>query len=394
MPDINLSPMTAEQTALNRRRKMAEAMQQQAIAPIEMPNVAGVKISPYQGLAKLLQGYLAGKSLEKADTEQKQQESDYLSDLGFLMRNAGKTTPATAAIPEQVETIKTPNLANQNLQEVALRQTTMRDPNAAINPFEKQIDRSQLGNIAALPAENIEERITPAVPAMAASPLLSPDLLSGNNANNYIKTSAGKMALAQYLMQQQAQQQAAAQRAQEAEQAVSTVAPGAALVKGGKVIFTNPKDSPVREIKTIDANTGMPVTKYVPENVLLSMGAIPDQFKGFAADLIMAKNLPAQIMNDPQLLNLVGSQLNKVAGQVTQEDVGNYMLKVAETRAKLGYEGIPFNEPKPLTAATNPLIKSTQKTTTQAEIADAAKRSGKTIEQVTQDAIAKGYKVQ
>jgi len=223
MPDINLSPMTAEQTALNRRRRMAEAMQQQAIAPIEMPNVAGVKISPYQGLAKLLQGYLAGKSLERADTEQKQQESDYLSDLGFLMRNAGKTTPATAAIPEQVETIRTPNVANQNLQEVAKRQRTMRDPNAAINPFEKQIFQGmdfdqvseKLKNLAALPVENIEERITPAVPAMAASPLLSPDLLSGNNANNYIKTSAGKMALAQYLMQQQAQQQAAAQRSQE-----------------------------------------------------------------------------------------------------------------------------------------------------------------------------------
>lgn len=394
MPDINLSPLTAEQATLNRRRRMAEAMQQQAILPIDMPNVAGAKVSPYQGLAKLLQGYIAGKNLERADTEQKQQESDYLSDLGFLMRNAGKTTPATAAIPEQVETIRTPNVANQNLQEVALRQTTMRDPNAAINPFEKQIDRSQLGNIAALPAENIEERITPAVPAMAASPLLSPDLLSGNNANNYIKTSAGKVALAQYLMQQQAQQQAAAQRAQEAEQAVSTVAPGASLVRGGKVIYTNPKDSPVREIKTIDANTGMPVTKYVPENVLLSMGAIPDQFKGFAADLIMAKNLPAQIMNDPQLLNLVGSQLNKVAGQVTQEDVANYMLKVAETRAKLGYEGIPFKEPAGLTAAPNPLVKPDQKTTTQAEIAEVAKKSGKTIEQVTQDAIAKGYKVQ
>jgi hypothetical protein len=34
------------------------------------------------------------------------------------------------------------------------------------------------------------------------------------------------------------------------------------------------------------------------------------------------------------------------------------MLRVAETRAKLGYEGIPFQEPKPLAAATNPLIKS------------------------------------
>ena len=217
MADINLSPLTAEQAALDRRRKMAEAMQQQAILPIDMPNVAGAKVSPYQGLAKLLQGYIAGKGLERADTEQKQQESDYLSDLGFLMRNAGKTTPATAAIPAQVETIRTPNVANQNLQEVANRQRTMRDPNAAINPFEKQIfqgmDFGQVSekqkSLAALPTENIEERITPAVPAMAASPLLSPDLLSGNNANNYIKTSAGKVALAQYLMQQQAQQQAA-----------------------------------------------------------------------------------------------------------------------------------------------------------------------------------------
>tara|TARA_R110002126_G_scaffold7176_1_gene35569 strand:- start:1493 stop:2842 length:1350 start_codon:yes stop_codon:yes gene_type:complete len=122
---------------------------------MEMPQMAGVRVSPVSGLAKLLQTYTANEKLKKADTEEKQYQSDYLSDLGFLMRNAGKTTPATEAIPEQG------------------------------------------GN--------------PAVSAMPASPLLSPDLLSGNNANNYIKTGAGKMALAQYLMQQQAQQQAAAQ---------------------------------------------------------------------------------------------------------------------------------------------------------------------------------------
>jgi hypothetical protein len=33
------------------------------------------------------------------------------------------------------------------------------------------------------------------------------------------------------------------------------------------------------------------------------------------------------------------------------------MLKVAETRAKLGYEGIPFPEPTPMVAAKNPLVK-------------------------------------
>ena len=356
MPDINISTYTAEQAAMHRRRKMAEAMQQQAILPIDMPTVPGAKVSNVQGLAKLLQGYIAGKNLERADTEQKQHEADYMSDLGFIMRNAGKTTPATEAIPEQTQNIVTPNEANRNLQQVAVNQTTMRDPNAAISPFEKQLNLSQRQEIAKLPGETVEQRVTPAVPAMPASPLLSPDLLSGNNANNYIKTSAGKMALAQYLMQQQAQQQAAAQRAQEAGLAVHSVAPGAALVQNNKVIYTNPKESPLREIKTNDAN-GMPITKYVPENLLVTMGAIPDQYKGFAADLITAKNLPAAITNDPQLLNLVGSQLNKQAGQVTPQDVSNYMLKVAETRAKLGYEGIPFPEPKPLTAASNPLVK-------------------------------------
>ena len=155
MPDINLAPSNYELEAIQKRRKMAELLMQQAQQPMEMPQMAGVRVSPVSGLAKLLQTYTANEKLKKADTEEKQYQSDYLSDLGFLMRNAGKTTPATEAIPEQG------------------------------------------GN--------------PAVSAMPASPLLSPDLLSGNNANNYIKTGAGKMALAQYLMQQQAQQQAAAQ---------------------------------------------------------------------------------------------------------------------------------------------------------------------------------------
>ena len=359
MPDINLAPNNLELEAIQKRRKLAELLMQQAQQPMDMPQMAGVRVSPISGLAKLLQTYTAGKNLKKSEEEEKQYQSDYLSDIGFLMRNAGKTTPATEAIPEKIENITTPIEANRNLQEIALRQSTMRDPNAAISPFERQMGVDERAQVATLPGETVEQRVTPAVPAMKGSPLLSPDLLSGNNANNYIKTSAGKMALAQLLMQQQAQEQARAQKLQDAKLEVRAVAPGGALVQDGRAIYTNPKDSPVREIKTTDPNTGMPVTKYVPENVLQSMGAIPDQFKGFAADLIMAKNLPPQILNDPQLLNVVGSQLNKQAGLVTQEDVANYMLKVAETRAKLGYEGIPFAEPKPLTAASNPLIKPT-----------------------------------
>jgi hypothetical protein len=361
MPAINLSPLTAEQEALDRRRKMAEAMQQQAILPIEMPNVPGAKVSHLQGFAKLLQGYIAGKNLERAEEEKKQYEADTMGDFAKILRNTGKyeTIPGTPAVPAQTTDVVEPNIANQNLVAVALRQADQktRNPNAPISPFERQISEDERAQISQLPLQSTQTRVTPAVAAVPDRqvPLLSPELLSDPN---FMKTSSGRMMLAQALMAEQERKTAAAQRAAEKAEEYRSFAPGSVVFRGDKQVLTVPKDSPIREVKTIDAN-GMPVTKYIPENVLLTMGAIPDQFKGFASDLIMSKYLPPAIMNDPQLLNLVGSQLNKAAGQVTQEDVSNYMLRVAETRAKLGYEGIPFPEPKPLVAAPNPLIKPT-----------------------------------
>jgi hypothetical protein len=380
MADINLSPYTAEQQAMDRRRKMAEALQQQAIAPIEMPNVPGARVSPYQGLAKLLQGYIAGKNLERADQEQKAYETSSQEDVARLLRNMGKTETVpgdiiSPAVPADITPAGTDieeNNARKNLIAYNLQNSVdgMRKLPPVLSPYKEgettfmpsSITDRIIKETEDLPFKTTQDVINkPAVAEVRGPsrqvPYLSADLLDPNNPNA-MKTGTGRMMLAQVLMQQRAQEQAAALRKQEAEQAIQSVAPGATLFQGGKPIYTNPKDSPLREIKTNDPVTGMPVTKYYPENVLVAMGGIPDQFKGFAADLIMAKGLPAQVLNDPQLLNLVGSQLNKQAGQVTQEDVANYMLKVAETRAKLGYEGIPFAEPKPITAARNPLIQS------------------------------------
>jgi hypothetical protein len=68
MPDINLNPYTAESAAIQRRLQMAQLLGQQALQPVEVPQQAGVRASPYMGLAKMLQGYMAG-SEEKAATE-------------------------------------------------------------------------------------------------------------------------------------------------------------------------------------------------------------------------------------------------------------------------------------------------------------------------------------
>jgi len=366
MIDINLSPYTGEQRALDRRRRMAEAMQQQSAVPIEMPTMPGVRVSPYAGLAKILQGYIAGKELSRADEAEKAYETSSQEDVAKLLRNVGKTETVLGDIitPAQEARFEPPVPIQENVdQQKALFDLTFPDPtNAAraaigLNLMRPE-DKQRITNLPSM----TEGREIPAVAEVRGVsrqvPYLSADLLDPNNPNA-MKTGTGRMMLAQVLMQQEAQKQAAAQAELAASRQIHAVAPSASLFQGGKVIYTAPKESPLREIKTNDPVTGMPVTKYYPENVLVAMGGIPDQFKGFAADLIMAKNLPDQVRNDPQLLNLVGSQLNKQAGQVTPQDVASYMLKVAETRAKLGYEGIPFPEPKPLVAATNPLIKPT-----------------------------------
>jgi hypothetical protein len=66
--DINLNPYTAESAAIQRRLQMAQLLNQQAMQPMELPQQAGVKISPYAGLAKILEGFNANQQ-EKSATQ-------------------------------------------------------------------------------------------------------------------------------------------------------------------------------------------------------------------------------------------------------------------------------------------------------------------------------------
>jgi hypothetical protein len=210
MQGINLSPLTAEQAALDRRRRMAEAMQQQSISPIEMPNVPGVRISPYQGLAKLLQGYLAGKKLEKADTEQKELEANTMADFAKIYGLAGRTE----TVPGKEITPAVPSVA---IPENMARQAELARLNQPEAGFENQaaIGRTLMRPQDVQQIQNLPTS-TAAVPAVMSPdqqvPMLKADML---NDPKFTQTSAGRMMLAQALMQQQTQQQAAAQRSRE-----------------------------------------------------------------------------------------------------------------------------------------------------------------------------------
>ncbi len=70
MPNVNLSPLDAQQAALNRRRALALALQQQSMEPIAAPPVRGAQISPVEGIAKLAQALVGGLSNRRLDKEQ------------------------------------------------------------------------------------------------------------------------------------------------------------------------------------------------------------------------------------------------------------------------------------------------------------------------------------
>ena len=209
MADINLSPLTAEQSALDRRRRMAEAMQQQAILPIDMPNVAGAKVSPYQGLAKLLQGYIAGKSLERADTEQKELQANTMADYAKVIDLMGRTeTVPGAVISPAVEPQPIPeNIAQQAELERLSQPKALFEAKAAYGGNPILANAEQIKTLPIMSDAQAEVRApSQQVPALKASMLKDP---------TFTQTSAGRMMLAQALTQQQAQQQAKAEKALE-----------------------------------------------------------------------------------------------------------------------------------------------------------------------------------
>lgn len=113
------NPYQLQQQELDRRQKMAEILQQQAFEPVQAGSYQGIQapISPVQGLAKVLQMYLANKNQEGIKTEQKalgeQYRADTSSDIQRLIQGLqGKAaTPEMKQEPTASDFSDNPNLA-------------------------------------------------------------------------------------------------------------------------------------------------------------------------------------------------------------------------------------------------------------------------------------------
>ena len=75
-------PYDEDYRSLARREQMAQILQQQALQPIEVGAYQGIQapVSPLSGIAKVLQGYLAGNQLDEADKARKELEYKAIDD--------------------------------------------------------------------------------------------------------------------------------------------------------------------------------------------------------------------------------------------------------------------------------------------------------------------------
>lgn len=520
MADISLiDPYSAQQESIARRRRMAQALQQQAQAPMETPQTPGVLISPYAGLAKVLQGAYGGYQEAEADKEYRNlvneartnQAADFASVIGALSAPgregvAGQDfvpdTPAVMApkiqkgfggygMPQQVGEYEVtpavpgqPAIAQQepiapgyispeliaSLKDPSMRQFAMAQAMAKLEPKAPisvaaggtLLDPRTFKPVFTAPAapqrgvavgqgQELRDPITgallatgPAKDAKATESkwekgqktvdgkivygwydLAAPNYEAsfkagavppaGEKSNWKEVTRDDKVFYEDFNIADTAQRQAGAI----AKEAAKTPTNYSEIEDKGNIVIVDmnlPADQrlakgqikgPIRnnleKITTTDAS-GREVSRYVDKATLATLGDIPAPYKGFMSDLADAGQLPPNWQSIPQIAGLVRENLINKAGGITQADLANLKIRIAEAASRLAYEGVPGFNPKDLTPqlpnfttlsggapAAAPVA---LKITTRAEIADAAARSGKSIEQVTRDAVAKGYKVQ
>lgn len=104
MPNISLTAPTeysTEQAAIERRRKLAEAMQMQALQekPTETAGGWAIQQSPLSHIGRLAQGLAGSKAQDRADEQTKALSAKYQSDLADTLNTAqrlGTGTPAAS----------------------------------------------------------------------------------------------------------------------------------------------------------------------------------------------------------------------------------------------------------------------------------------------------------
>ena len=135
------NPYQLQQQELDRRQKMAEILQQQAFEPVQAGSYQGIqaKISPVQGLAKVLQMYLSNQNQKDLLTEQKALGEQYKADTSADIQRLIQGLQGKAATPEIKQEPTASDFAD--------------NPNLAPTFAQMQPDQQKAMTIPAMPAK-------------------------------------------------------------------------------------------------------------------------------------------------------------------------------------------------------------------------------------------------
>jgi hypothetical protein len=107
MPTVSLTDYTTQASDIERRRKMADMLQQESMKPLATNEMAGGYVLPIswtQGLAKALQGYAGMQGQRKATEESQALAQSRNQALAQALGGMPTGTPGTAGVPEQTYT--------------------------------------------------------------------------------------------------------------------------------------------------------------------------------------------------------------------------------------------------------------------------------------------------
>ena len=447
MPDINLNPYTAETAAIQRRLQMAQMLGQQAIQPVEMPQQAGVRASHLSGLAKVLQGYMAGSEEKSALEAYKELANKYQAgnkaDINAFME-------ARFGSPERAQ-----RLDPQEVQQMADQGTPMPPNMPAVAPDVNRAMAIALGSqnptLQGAGGTMLSQMMTPRAPIHVApgGAVLDPNTMqpiytqpkerTGELAvyDEYVRQQKGAGKTPLGINEFQIQQRLASRPPGN----VTYGSPVAAVGPDGQPVFIQPGKG--GGAPSVIEGFTPPAEKLRPIPPSINTAIIENQKSGNQLDraisLLSGQDLPGMVA-DKNATGLKGylptGLLNRidpsgVSARAEIADIGSLKIHdrsgsavtVSESPRLMPF--IPLTTDDRETALKkltrlkleidsssaamkeiysteqgyreNPILNKPSvgaKITSMQEIQEVATKTGKSVEQVKQDALAKGYKVQ
>lgn len=445
MPDINLSPYAPETAAIQRRLQMAQLLGQQSMQPMEVPQQAGVRASNYAGLAKILQGYMAGQEEKGALQEYKNLAEKYQgqnqADLQSFL-SAMQGTPAK-------------ELAGPAPQGAPTGVSPEGEMGGYIQP-EQKADRSRAMALA-LGSQNptlqgaggamLTSMMTPKPPIHVAPGGSLFDQTTGKAIYTAPKEKVPNATEAEYnLAKEQGYKGSFVDFLQNVKrtppnQNVTYGSPVAAVGADGKPVFIQP--GKVGGAPSVIEGFTPPAEKLRPIPPSINTAILENQKAGNQIDRAIAllsgtdlpgmkadKNatglkgyLPTGLLNriDPsgvsaraEIADIGSLKIHDRSGAavtmseaprlmpfipLATDDRETVLKKLGRLKLEISENSSAMNEiySKDQGYRESPILNKpsvNEKITTMQEIQDVALKTGKSVEQVKQDALAKGYKVQ